>query len=131
DLKTRDTRFLRVRKEVGAKAEQLVYTTEYMHPRLEEICGTMPAGLGQWIEQSATMSRLLGRFFRKGRFLNSGTLSGFLMLYGLAGMRRLRRSTLRHKIESQSLQEWLALIQETVKHDYELAVEVVNCRRLV
>jgi indolepyruvate ferredoxin oxidoreductase beta subunit len=131
DLKTRDTRFQRVRAEVGAKAEQLVYTTEYMHPRLEEICGTMPARLGKWVEQSATMNRLLQRFFQKGRFLKSGTLTGFLMLYGLAGMRRIRRSTLRHKIETQSLREWLALIQETVKHDYDLAVEVVNCRRLV
>src|SRR5699024_4243448 len=48
DLKTRGSRFERVRKEVGAKEDQIVYTTEYMHPRMEEITGSMPAGLGNW-----------------------------------------------------------------------------------
>ena len=52
DLKTRATRFERVRQEVGARPDQLVYTTEFMHPRLEEICGTLPAGLGRWLENS-------------------------------------------------------------------------------
>ncbi|HEY9278721.1 MAG TPA: indolepyruvate oxidoreductase subunit beta family protein, partial [Eoetvoesiella sp.] len=131
DLKTRSTRFERVRDEVQAKADQLVYTTEYMHPRLDEICGTMPAFLGQRIENSKGLSNFLNRFFRKGRFLKSGTLPGFLMLYCLSGMRRFRRTTLRHKAETQSLNQWLKLISDTAHHDYDLAVEVVNCRRLV
>ena len=42
DLKTRASRFDRVsRKKVGARP-QIVYTTEYMHPRLEEVAGTLP-----------------------------------------------------------------------------------------
>jgi indolepyruvate ferredoxin oxidoreductase beta subunit len=131
DLKTRASRFDRVRTEVGANAAQLVYTTEYVHPRLDEICGTMPARLGRAIENSAALSRSLGRCFRKGRFLQSGTLTGFLLLYALAGMRRFRRSTLRHRVETDSLQRWLKLVSDTVHHDYDLAVEVVNCRRLV
>src|SRR5690606_17864241 len=65
------------------------------------------------------------------RFLNSTSLTGFLMLYGLAGMRRFRRTTLRHKIEMQGFQEWLNLILQTAPNDYDLAVEIVNCRRLV
>ena len=131
DLKTRGTRFDRVRDEVGAKKDQLVYTTEYMHPRLDEVCGTMPAFLGRRIENSKGLSNFLNRFFHKGRFLQSGTLSGFLMLYSLSGMRRFRRSTLRHQVERESLNHWLELIADTVRHDYDLAVEVVNCRRLV
>jgi len=131
DLKTRAARFDRVRDEVGAKADQLLYTTEYMHPRVEELCGTMPAPLGRWVENSKLASGFLERFCRKGRFLQSGTLSGFLMLYTLAGMRRFRRSTLRHRIEVASLEAWLQLIQETISVDYDLAVEIVNCRRLV
>lgn len=131
DLKTRAARFERVRGETGAKSGELVYTTEYMHPRVEELCGTMPTFLGQWILNSKLASGFLGRFCRKGRFLQSGTLSGFLLLYGLAGMRRFRRTTLRHKIELKSLETWLRLIEETAPVDYELAVEIVNCRRLV
>ena len=131
DLKTRAARYDRVRGEVGAKADQLVYTTEYMHPRVEELCGTMPAPLGRWVENSKLASGFLARFCRKGRFLQSGTLSGFLMLYSLAGMRRFRRSTLRHRIEVASIEAWIRLIEETVPVDYDLAVEIVNCRRLV
>lgn len=131
DLKTRSARFERVRTEVGAQPDQLVYTTEYMHPRLDEVCGTLPVALGRAIENSPAAGRYLGRFLRKGRFLRSGTLGGFLLLYSLAGMRRFRRATLRHHVETNSLEQWLGLVARTVEHDYELAVEVVNCRRLV
>src|SRR5690606_34416095 len=78
-----------------------------------------------------TLRPMLERFCQKGRFLKSGTLSGFLMLYSLSGMRRFRRSTLRHQVEAQALNEWLELICEAVPVDYDLAVEIVNCRRLV
>ncbi len=131
DLKTRGSRFERVRNEVGAKDDQLLYTTEYMHPQLDEICGTMPAPLGRWVLNSKGISGIIERFCRKGRFLKSGTLTGFLMLYSLSGMRRFRRATLRHKIEAESLREWLDLITETAPVDYDLAVEIANCRRLV
>ena len=50
DLKTRASRFERVRSEVLANPDQLVYTTEFMHPRMEEVLGTLPAALGQWLE---------------------------------------------------------------------------------
>lgn len=131
DLKTRESRFSRVRDEVLAKPDQLVYTTEYMHPRLEEICGTMPTFLGEAIENSPRLCKWLQPMFRKGRFLQSGTLIGFLMLYSLSGMRRFRRSTLRHKIEMRGFHEWLNLIAQVAPVDYDLAVEIVNCRRLV
>ncbi|WP_459617161.1 indolepyruvate oxidoreductase subunit beta family protein [Bordetella sp. 2513F-2] len=131
DLKTRGTRFDRVRKETGAKAGQLVYTTEFMHPRLEEICGTLPAGLGRRLEQSRALGGFIERRLGKGRRLQSGTLGGFLSLYALAGMRRWRRSTLRHQAEAASLRQWLALVARIAPRDYALAVETVLCRRLV
>ncbi len=131
DLKTRGSRFERVRDEARAQAGQLVYATEYMHPRLEEVCGAMPVALGRAIERSPRLSGLLNRFFRKGRYVQSGTLHGFLMLYALAGMRRFRRATLRHQVETESLHQWLKQIADTVHHDYDLAVELVHCRRLV
>src|SRR5690606_39182525 len=131
DLKTRLSREARVREEAGAAQGQILHTTEYMHPRLDEICGTLPASWGEAIERSPRTARVLQPLFRKGRFIRSSSLSGFLLLYGLAGMRRFRRRTLRHKREQVSLSQWLKLISDTVHHDYDLAVEVVNMRRLV
>ncbi|MCY1197520.1 Pyruvate ferredoxin/flavodoxin oxidoreductase [compost metagenome] len=131
DLKTRGTRFDRVRQEVGARPDQLVYTTEFMHPRLEEICGTLPAGLGRWLEGSQAFGGFIARRLGRGRRMQSGTLGGFLMLYALAGMRRFRRGTLRHQTEAAGLRQWLDLIAKLAPRDYALAVETVNCRRLV
>ncbi|WP_338881102.1 indolepyruvate oxidoreductase subunit beta family protein [Achromobacter veterisilvae] len=131
DLKTRGTRFDRVRQEVGARPDQLVYTTEFMHPRLEEICGTLPAGLGRWLESSKAFGGFVARRLGRGRRMQSGTLGGFLMLYALAGMRRFRRGTLRHQTEAAGLRQWLDLIAKLAPRDYALAVETVNCRRLV
>ena len=50
DIKLRPSRFARLREEAGAAPDQLVYATEYLHPRGEEICGMMPASLGAFIE---------------------------------------------------------------------------------
>lgn len=131
DLKTRETRFERVRSEVGARQDQLVFTTEYMHPQVAEICGTMPAGLGRMMQNSKIITSILERFCRKGRFVKTTSLSGYLMLHFIASLRKIRRSTLRHQGEVASLNEWLELIHETVPNDYALAVAIVNCRRLV
>lgn len=131
DLKTRASRFDRVRSEVGATDAQLVYTTEFMHPRLEEICGTLPARLGRWLEQSPRLGGFIRRRMERGRRVQSGTLRWFLMLYLLAGMRRFRRSTLRHQIEMASIEPWLSQVDRTVVSDYALAVEIAHCRRLV
>lgn len=131
DLKTRGERTERVRQEVRAEDGQIVLTTEYLHPRLEEVCGTLPAALGRRIAQSRVVSRALGRIFHNGRFVESGSLHGFLTLYCLAGMRRFRRSTLRHHDEMAGMAQWLAQVEDIVRDDYGLAVEMVSCRRFV
>lgn len=131
DLKTRGSRFERVRAEVGATDDQIVYMTEFMHPRLEEICGTLPPGLGRWLQRSTSIGAFVKRRMEKGRRIKSGTLLWFLSLYGLAGMRRFRRRTLRHEIEFAGIHDWLARAKRLVGQDYDLAVEVLNCRRLV
>ena len=46
DLKTRRSRFERFRGEVRAAPEQVVYVTEFMHPRFQELCDTLPAAWG-------------------------------------------------------------------------------------
>lgn len=131
DLKTRGTRFARVRAEVGARPGQLVYTTEFMHPRFEELCGTLPARLGRWLEASPRLAAVVRRRLEKGRRVKSGTLAWFAALYLVAGLRRFRRATLRHAIETQHIDAWLARARRLAPADYGLAVEVLHCRRIV
>jgi indolepyruvate ferredoxin oxidoreductase, beta subunit len=128
DLKTRPSRYDRVLRDNSVGDEQIVYTTEYMHPRLEEVAGTMPAPLGRFMEANP---RLFGWAFRKGRRVRSGTIHWFLMLYVLAALKPIRRTTLRHKREVAHLDQWLAVAAAHVAQNYDLAVEVISARRLI
>ena len=130
DLKTRRLRFERFRSEVRAEPDQIVYVTEFMHPRFQELCETLPAPLGRRLARSALAARWFGPLFRRGRYLNTAKVSGFTGLYLLAGLRRWRRGTLRYGLEQARIDAWLTRIRERAVA-YELAVEIAECQRLV
>ncbi len=131
DLKTRSARFARVRKEIGAAKDQLVYTTEYMHPRMEEVVGTMPGGIGRFIETHQRLYGAMDRLVNKGRRVRTGTIGWFLVLYLVSSLRPFRRGMLRHEREMAHIDQWLQTAAKMVPTNYELAVQIVACRRLV
>jgi indolepyruvate ferredoxin oxidoreductase beta subunit len=130
DLKTRADRASAIRVEVGAKTQELVYISEFVKPRVEEICGTMPAGIGHWMLYSPRMRAWLGRF-TQGRRINTGHVGGFLLLRVLAGLRHIRRRTQRYAVESTRIDSWLANTKRFMNTDYALAMELAACQRLV
>jgi indolepyruvate ferredoxin oxidoreductase beta subunit len=130
DLKTRGTRFERVRSEIRAEPGQLFGITEFMKPRVQEIAGTMPASLGRWVLRSPGTSRMLARW-TGGKQIRTGTISGFMFLYALSGMRQWRRSTLRYQEENARIEDWLSRIERLSKDNYALAVELARAQRLV
>jgi indolepyruvate ferredoxin oxidoreductase beta subunit len=131
DLKTRASRFARVQSEVGVQQGQQLAINEFMHPRIEEICETLPAGLGRWLARPHAVHRLLARFTREGRVVTTSSLRGYLLLWGLSRLRGIRRSTLRYQIENANIEQWLAHIEAAAGHNPALAVEVAQCQRLV
>jgi indolepyruvate ferredoxin oxidoreductase beta subunit len=131
DLKTRGARFRRIASEMGASDANLIRLTEFMHPRAEEIAGMLPARLGARVEASPEWMARLDRWFNRGRRLRSDTLPAFLMLHGLGALRSYRRRTLRHRQERAHLDRWLATALGCLAADYDLAVEVIRCRRLI
>ena len=131
DLKTRGSRFQRVRAEVQAAPDQLVYTTEFMHPRMDEVCGSLPASLGRMIESRPSLFKRLDKIVNRGRRVKTGTIRWFLMLYVLGGLRRFRRGTLRHANEVAHRDTWLARVKAAAAKDYDFAVELLQARRLV
>ncbi len=131
DLKTRADRFARVRREVGASDGQLVYATEFMHPRTEELLGVLPRGLGLAIEGRPRLVRAMDRVVNHGRRVRTGTVVWFAVLYGVAGLKRWRRTSLRHAREGEHIDHWLAAVTTAAARDYDLAVEALACRRLV
>ena len=131
DLKTRTGRFDRVRREVGAAPGQIVYTTEFMHPRMEEVLGCLPYRLARAVEARPGLVRWLDRGVNRGRRVRTGTLLWFVALYLVAGAKGLRRGSLRHQREGEHIAHWLGVVTATAPQDYGLAVEALACRRLV
>jgi indolepyruvate ferredoxin oxidoreductase, beta subunit len=130
-LKTRASRFDRVRGEVRAKGDQVIAINEFMHPRLQEICETLPSSFGRWLLASGWPRRLVERLTRRGRIITTSSLRGFMMLYAVAAMKRWRRSTLRFQEENELMEQWLRLIETTAAANPQLAIEVAQCQRLV
>ena len=130
DLKTRASRFVRVRDEIRAVPGQLFGITEFMKPRVEEIAGTLPAGLGRWLLGSPRLSGWL-RLWTGGKQIRTGTIGGFLMLHILGGFKRWRRSTLRFQEENARIEDWLGRIEELAVDHYSLAVELARAQKLV
>ena len=131
DLKTRAGRFDRIRTEMGAKPANVMHVTEFMHPRAEEIAGMLPAKLGARFEASPKWMARLDRWFNKGRRLRTDGVFAFLALHVLGSWRGYRLRTLRHKYEMDHLARWLVLALQTQPVNYDLAVEIIRCRRLV
>jgi indolepyruvate ferredoxin oxidoreductase beta subunit len=131
DLKARAERSERIRKEIGADPQAIVGSTEYFHPRLEEVCSLLPVGIARWVERSPGLSGFIDRRLSRGRRVRSHTVTGQLMLQGLAGLRFIRRASLRHQREMAHLEAWLARVHATLPQDYRLAVELLRCRRAI
>ena len=102
-----------------------------MHPRVAEICGTLPARWGKRVERSPVLSGLVKGWFEKPRRVRTTRLWGFLQLYIVAGMRPWRRKLLRHEHETDFLRNWLDLVASEASRDPALALELLRCRRLV
>ncbi len=131
DLKTRRQRFERIDDEYGGSDGSVFTVTEYMHPRAEEFASVLPAGLGRRLKNSPLGLRVVGRIFSKGRRVRTDRLSGFLLLFFVAGLRRFRRRLLRHQTEEAHWRAWLDRAMVQLPRNYDLAVELLRARRLI
>jgi indolepyruvate ferredoxin oxidoreductase beta subunit len=63
--------------------------------------------------------------------LETTSLSGYLRLWGLAKLRAFRPWTHRYRAEQQAIEDWLALAAEAARRSAALALEIVECARLL
>lgn len=131
DLKTRRSRFDRVAGEVRLQGEQLLQINEFMHPRTEEIADILPAAVGRWLLRSGLAKAALAPFTRSGKVVRTSSLRGYLLLYAIACLRGMRRSSLRFQVESARIAAWLAEVQRLAPTQPALALEVARSQRLV
>jgi indolepyruvate ferredoxin oxidoreductase beta subunit len=128
DLKSRRSRFERVRTDVQAKADEPVRIIEYLKPGVEEMAALLPSGLSRrliaWAEKRGLMHKL-----NVGLHVNSTSVTGFLMLRSLAWLRPLRRMSARYAEEQALIERWLRAI--AAARDPALALEIALCGRLI
>lgn len=128
--KTRPERLARIRAEAGAADGDTVVVTEFLKPGIAEFCDVLPEGIARRVLARAEKSEKL-RNWHKGMELNSSSVTGFLKLKTLAGMRRWRRTTWRFRREQESIEAWLGLVSKAREIDARLAAEIAECARLI
>ena len=130
DLKTRPERFDRLRQEAQLKTDEVMRVTEFLKPRVEELCGTLPRRWALQLLGSPRAVKVL-RSFTGSRKLRTTSITGFLMLRLVAAMKRWRRSSLRYYEEHEGIRTWLEFIKEHASNNYELCCEVADSQQLV
>ena len=128
DLKTRRSRFDRVRAEVGAKPDEPVVIVEYLKPGISEICDILPRAIARPLRAWAARG---GKSLNVGIHLKTSSVFGFLLLRKMAWLRPLRRMTSRYAEEQNRIDSWLDAVAKAAARDAALAFEVAQCARLV
>ena len=130
DLKSRRSRFERVRAEVQAKPDEPVHIVEYLKPGVEEVAAVLPPRLSKWLTGWAARRGLTDKL-NVGMYVKTTSVFGFLQLRTLAAMRRWRRMTARYHDEQPLIDRWLAAIRTAAARDLGLALEIALCGRLI
>src|SRR5204863_2262012 len=86
DLKTRASRFERVRREVGAKEGEPVVVIDYLKPGVEEFAFVLPHFLGKkiisWAEKRGKLDA-----YNVGMHIKTSGMFGYVLVRSLAWLR--------------------------------------------
>jgi len=115
DLRSRRSRFDKMRQEIGAQSSELVRVVEYFKPGIEEIAASLPLALGRPLLSLAQRRGWLGRA-SVGMHIRSTSLWGFLLLRGLASLRPLRPHSMRYQQEQADINRWVAAMTSCLAH---------------
>ena len=114
DLKTRASRFERVRKEAGAKAGEPVVVIDYLKPGVEEVASLLPPALGRslvaWAEKNGKLDA-----YNVGMHVKTSGMFGFLMTRSLAWLKPWRPHSYRYAEEQQLIERWLGHVRDAAE----------------
>jgi indolepyruvate ferredoxin oxidoreductase, beta subunit len=130
ELKTRASRFARIRAESTRDGDAEIVVTDYLKPDLDEIWGVLPDRLvrpfARWAERHWPHGRPT-----VGQHVRTTTISGFLRVWLLARLRPLRRVSYRARQEHAWIARWLQAVSACAALDPALALEVARAGQLV
>jgi indolepyruvate ferredoxin oxidoreductase beta subunit len=128
-LKTRPSRFERIRRDKNVAAGEIV-VTDFLKPDLDEIYGILPyrlvAPFARWAERRWPHGRPA-----LGQHVKTTTVSGFLRVWMLTLLRPLRPISYRAREEHARMDRWLAAVAQCAKWDAVLGCEVARAAQIV
>jgi indolepyruvate ferredoxin oxidoreductase beta subunit len=130
DLKTRASRFERVRKEAGAKDGEPVVVIDFLKPGVEEFASLLPYFLGKklisWAESRGKLDA-----YNVGMHVKTSGVFGYLLVRSLAWLKPWRPHSYRYQEEQQLIERWLARVREAAARSLPVALEIVACATLL
>lgn len=133
-LKSRASRFARIRNEVRAGDTDIVRVYDFFKPSALEIAAILPRRLGTWLEQRVLARRGPPKSGR-GIRLQSSSVAGALVLRCAAGLWKLRPYSLRFGREQVAIEQWLAVVEQALVQSGDdglpVALELARLPRLL
>ncbi len=132
DLKSRASRWQRVKGEVKAAGGDLLKVYDHFKPGTAEFAALLPPALATrltaWERQRVAKGRQPWALPLK---VGTHSIAGLLALRTLAGMRWLRVRGSRYAHEQAMIEQWLGGVVGATRRDWQLGHEIALCGRLI
>ena len=131
DLKTRASRFERVRKEVGREGRRTGRGDRLPQARSRGVCFAFCPTASEndchpWAERRGKLDA-----YNVGMHIKTSSLFGYLLVRSLAWLRPWRPMSYRYREEQALIERWLGLVADAARRDPGLAREIAECARLI
>jgi len=131
-LKLARSRMARVRREVGARDDEVVRVYDHFKPGVPELAGMLPQALANrliaWDRKRAVAGR---EPWALPLALGTHGLFGVVALRMVAALPWLRRRSQRFALEQRLIERWLAAVERGAREHWALGHELACCGRLI
>ena len=121
----------RAQPRFGSRDDQVLQINEFLHPRVEEIADTLPAGWGRWLLRTGWARGLVSRFVSQGRVVQTSSIRGYCCSTVSPACAGCGGRPCDTQAERGRIEPWLAEIRRQRRLRLRLAVEIAACQRLV
>ena len=132
DLKSRASRWQRVKTEVKAGEDDLLRVYDHFKPGAPEFAALLPAGLARRVTAWDAKRQASGRgAWAMPLKVGSHSVFGALALRTLAGLKWLRVRGSRYATEQAMIEQWLTGVVQGAQRHWALGHEIAQCGRLI
>jgi indolepyruvate ferredoxin oxidoreductase beta subunit len=132
DLKSRASRFARVRREVKAGDSDVLVIVDHFKPGVAEFAALLPHTLAERLRRWDRARVARGReAFAVPLKIRTDSAFGLTLLRLLAAMKALRRHGSRFAEEQSMIERWLTAVEAGARRNAALGFELAACGRLV